>query len=181
MSTILLYRDDGLLAHALAPLGRRLPPSLLAFAAVVPLLAAIVLGAERSEAVVGTVFAWMVLLGGASRGGPLERDRFAWTVPPLLRAGEYAALIWLSPAAGLLVLVALAYRHYDLVYRLRYRGAPPAEWGGGWDGRLVVAWALLALGALPGGFYALGGILGALFVAESVASWLHDDNQGEAE
>jgi hypothetical protein len=46
----------------------------------------------------------------------------------------------------------------------------------------VIAWILLAANALPEGFYVLGGILGALFVAESVASWRSDDDpQGEAE
>ena len=35
----------------------------------------------------------------------------------------------------------------------------------------MIGLALYALDLLPGGFYVLGGILGVLFVAESVASW----------
>jgi hypothetical protein len=134
----------------------------------------------------------LVVLGGASRGGDLERDRFRWAVAPLLRAGEYAALIWLGPAAGFCVLLALAVHHYDIVYRLRYQGrTPPEGLGGGWELRLVIAWILLVADALPDGFYVLGGILGALFVAESVASWLdfsaadtpalYDETEGDAE
>lgn len=175
-------RDDGLLAQTLGRLRTPLPASLLTLLAVSPLAVAIA-GDERATAVVGGVFAWAVVLGGLARGADTSRDRLRWTVPPLLRAGEYAALIWLAPAAALAVLVPVAFRHYDLVYRPRYqRGRLPAELGGGWDGRLVVAWALLALGALPEGLYVLGGILGALFAYDAVASWLRPDpHQGDAE
>lgn len=180
MSALLAYRDDGVLAHLLGRRAHGIAPSLLVVVGILPLAAAIAL-ADNDTAVAGGVLAWLVVLGGLSRGGPLERDRFNWAVPALLRAAEYAALVWLAPAAALALLVPLAFRHYDIVYRLRYQRAAPREWGGGWDGRLVLAWALLAAGALPGGFYALGGILGALFVAESVASWLHHDSDEHPE
>jgi hypothetical protein len=190
MKTLEIYRDDGPLARALG-VTNRFPPSLLAAAAVIPLFVAIV-AQERSEAVVAAVFAWMILLGSLSRGGPIDRDRFRWAVPPLLRAGEYAALIWLAPAAGFAVVLALTFRHYDLVYRLRYQAtAPPRDLGGGWELRLILAWGLLAADALPEGFYALAAILGALFVAECVAGWrrfgttdgsaFYDEGEGEAE
>lgn len=181
MRTLLLYREDGPLARAL---GRPNPfaPSLLLVLAVLPLAVAIVLG-ERSDGVVAAVFAWFIALGGLSRGGNLESDRFRWTVPPLLRAGEYAAIIWLAPAAGLALLVVLAFHHYDIVYRLRYRPPAPLALGGGWDTRLIAAWILLVADALPEGFYAGAGILGALFVAECVASWhkFDEQTQGDAE
>ena len=180
MSALMAYRDDGLLAQLLGRRANPLPPSVAVLLGIVPLAAAIALG-EDSEAVTAAVFAWLIILGGVSRGGPLERDRFNWAVPALLRAGEYAALIWMHPAAALAVLVPLAFRHYDIVYRLRYQRRAPPEWGGGWDGRLLVGWALLALDALPGGFYALGGILGVLFVAESVASWRSHDTHDDFE
>ncbi|MFL5844387.1 MAG: DUF5941 domain-containing protein [Solirubrobacteraceae bacterium] len=179
MKTLLIYRDDGPLAKLL---GRANPvaPSLLLLLAVLPLGVVICLG-ERGDAVVAAVLAWLVLLGGLSRGGNTEADRFAWAIPSLLRAGEYAALIWLAPAATLAVLTPLALRHYDLVYALRYRGGPPTSPTGGWDGRLVIAFVLYVLDALPGGFYVLGGILGALFLADTVASWTrNDDTQGDA-
>jgi hypothetical protein len=178
MTTLLTYRDDGPLAKRF---GRPNPlaPSLLTLVALVPLAVAIGAG-EHSKGVAAAVLAWFVALGGLAGGGPLERDRLNWAVPPLLRAGEYAALIWLWPPAALAVLIPLAFRHYDVVYALRYRGGPPTAPTGGWDGRLVLAWILLAADALPEGFYALGGILGVLFVAECVASWLNHDSEGNA-
>lgn len=201
MSLLEDYRDDGAAARALAPLGRAVPPSLLAVLAVAPVLGVLAAtGASHSRALLAGVVAWFVLLGGASRGGGLERDRFRWAVPPLLRAGEYATLLWLGAAGHALasafaLMVVLAFRHYDLVYRPRYQRRGPAPGVGaaalGWEGRLLAGWLLLVLGALPAGFYVAGGILGALFVAESVASWrrfgadlapsLYDDTQGDAE
>lgn len=178
MKALLLYREDGPLARAL---GRPnpLPPSLLVAAAVLPLGLAIAF-CDASDALVGALLGWMILLGGLSRGGNVERDRFRWTVPALLRGGEYAALIWLAPAAGLALLVVLAFHHYDLVYRLRYHPPAPERLGGGWDLRLAAYWILLVAGVLDEGLYVGAGILGALFVAECVASWRqHDDEQTE--
>ena len=190
MRTLLAYRDDGPLARALGRVGHRVPPSLLSLLSVAPLFAAIAAGAD-SDAARALVFGWLVLLGGLSRGGSLDGDRFRWAVPPLLRAGEYAGLIWLTPRGALPLLIVLAFHHYDLVYRLRYQGRTPPALAGGWDTRLVVAWILLAAGALPEAFYVGAGILGALFVTECVASWrrfsaddrpaLYDDEQGDAE
>ncbi|MDX6640706.1 MAG: hypothetical protein QOF12_1717 [Solirubrobacteraceae bacterium] len=203
MSALDLYRDDGPLARAFAPLGRAAPPSVLVAVAVVPVLVlAAATGADGSRGLLAAAVAWVVLLGGASRGGALERDRFRWAVPPLLRAGEYTLILWMSaagcadgPGAGFALLLALAFRHYDLVYRLRYRGRTPPAWlgavAGGWDGRLVAIWVLLATDALPAGLYALAAALGVLFAAESAASWrsfdagdrpaLYDEGEGEAE
>lgn len=202
-ATLEVYRDDGPLARLLAPVGRALAPSALAALAVLPVLAVMAAtGADGSTALLAGAVGWLVLVGGASSGGPLERDRFRWMVPALVRTGEYTVLLWIStaacsegPAAGFVLLVVLAFRHYDLVYRLRYQGRTPPEWlntaAGGWDGRLVVSWALLAAGALPAGLYALAAILGVLFAAECVASWsgragtaahpTRYDDEGEAE
>jgi hypothetical protein len=170
MRTLLAYRDDGPLARALGRIPHPVRPSLLALLSVLPLFVMIAAG-EDSDATTALVLAWLILLGGLSRGGDLDRDRFRWAVPPLLRAGEYAALIWLSPRGALPLLIVLAFHHYDVVYRLRYQGRTPPQLGGGWEIRLAAAWVLLAAGALPEGFFAAAGILGALFVAECVASW----------
>jgi hypothetical protein len=130
--------------------------------------------------VIAAVLVGFALLGGLSRGGDLDSDRFAWAVPSLLRAGEYAALVWLAPAAGLTLAVVLALHHYDLVYRLRYRPPAPERLGGGWDTRVLIALVLALAGAAATGFYVLAGILGALFAAESVASWKNNNPQGDA-
>jgi hypothetical protein len=181
-----VYRDDGPLARALGTLARplaRVPAPLLILAALLPLLAvAAFAGTDVSDAAAAGVLGWVLLAAGASKGAR-PRARVRWAEPPLLRATEYAALIWIAglegrdayPAAFAL-LAALTFRHYDLVYRLRHRGVVPARWvtalSGGWDGRLVTAFALLALGALPAGYFAAAAVLGGAFVAEAAYGWL---------
>jgi hypothetical protein len=180
-----LYRDDGPPALALgATLGRALPVPALALlvAGALPLAVAVALGSARSaDGTAAGIVAWLVLLGGASSGRPHE-DRLSWLAPPLIRACEYAAIIWLAALAGaqdegaaFALLGALAFRHYDLVYRLRGRGAAPPGWLNrlalGWDGRLIVVCALAIAGALPTALYVLAACLAALFVTESVRAW----------
>ena len=179
------YRDDGPLARALGRnFGGALPlraPALLALAlAPLPVVAAVA-GADAPVGAAAAVLAWAIVLGGASSGRPAT-GLMRWTEPPFLRAIEYGGLIWIAaldgpsayPAAFAL-LAALAFRHYDLVYRLRNLGRPPARWvsrlAGGWELRLLAAFALLAAGALPAGYYAAAVVLGAVFVAESAADW----------
>jgi hypothetical protein len=159
-----VIRDDGLIARALAPLGRRAPVTALALLAVAPPLAAIAV--SRSHALMAGAVAWMVVLGGASAGA--RRDRFDWLVIGLLRAGEYGLLVWIGLDGGFAVIAALTLVHYDLFYRPRHLAAQPPTWfTGGWDGRLVLAWVLLAAGALPVGMYAMAAALGALWLAAS--------------
>jgi hypothetical protein len=188
------YRDDGPLARAI---GIRLPlaPVALVAAGALPLGVAIALtGDGASNGLIAAAIAWLVLLGGLSTGTP-HRDRLRWLVPPLLRLAEYSALVWIAVNAGrssapaaFALLCALAFRHYDLVYRLRHQGAPAPDWlgllAGGWDGRLILGWVLLAAGALPAGFFAEAGLLGAVLVTESAAGWArfagassYDDDQ----
>ena len=120
--------------------------------------------------VAAAVLAWAVLTVGASRGRPAP-EKSRWAQPPLVRATEYAALIWIAalegPAAypaAFALLAALTFRHYDLVYRLRHLGTAPAPWvnalSGGWDGRLVAGFVLLAAGALPAGYFVAAAVLG---------------------
>ena len=109
-----------------------------------------------------------------------ETKYFVKSVPPLVRLGEYATLAWLAaiddavPAAFALI-AALTFRHYDLVYRLRHRAELPPVWlnrlAAGWDGRVIIAWVLLALGTLPAAMFVWAGLLGAVSVAEAAVSW----------
>jgi hypothetical protein len=183
--TLELYRDDGPLARALGrTVGRRipLPPVALLLAAAIPLFAAIAIGGGgASDGVVGAVIAWAVLCAGASSGRP-HTDRLRWAVPAFMRAVEYGGLLWIgalaggtAPAATFALLAVIAFRHYDLVYRLRYQGGPPPRWvgdvAGGWDGRLIAGYVLLLAGAVPAGFYALAVLWAVVFVSESVGSW----------
>ena len=182
---LLLYRDDGPLARAigvaLPPLAR-VPHSLLTLVAIAPMFAVLVaMGDGASHALVGAVLAWLVVVAGAASGAP-PTDAFRWTVPPLLRLAEYAALLWIGALAGesaqpaaFALICALTFHHYDLVYRLRNAGTEPPRWLGdlalGWDGRIVLGYILLVASALPAGFFVAAGLLGAAFVAESIAGW----------
>jgi hypothetical protein len=179
-----VYRDDGPIALALGALPLAVVPApLLILAALVPLLAvAAIWGGDVPHGAAAAVVAWVVLVAGASSGSR-PRPRATWSEPPLLRATEYSALIWIAALEGrdaypaaFALLAALTFRHYDLVYRLRHRGVVPARWvnalSGGWDGRLVVAFVLLLAGALPAGYYAAAAVFGVAFVAEAVYGWL---------
>jgi hypothetical protein len=179
-----LYRDDGPIASALGGLGRRLgvPSPVLAAAAVLPLLVAIAIeGDGASDALAGAVLAWVVVVGGLSAGRP-GKTGFRWAGAPAIRLAEYAGLLWIAslegadgPPAAFALLAALAFRHYDLVYRLRHRGMTPPRWvdlaGLGWEGRLLLVFLMLVVGALPAGLFVLAAILAVVFVAESVAGW----------
>ena len=144
MTALAAYRDDG------------------------PLAAALARALERA----GTPGA------AAARG----EGRFAWAVPPVLRLLEYGALIALSALAGgslpgcFALLAVLAFHHYDIVYRLRHQRIGPPAWlraaGGGWEGRLIGAAALAALGLLAEGTVVAAVVLGVLYVTESVRSWV---------
>jgi hypothetical protein len=179
-----IYRDDGPLARAI---GRALGPAVpvpglaLLLAGVLPLIAAMAIaGGDASPALAGAVIAWLVLTHGLA-GARWPRESFTWAVPPLVRFGEYAGLLWIAAidgdahAGAFALLGALAFRHYDLVYGLRHRAELPPAWlnalAGGWDGRLAVAWVLLAVGALPAGFFVWAALIGAASVAASVMAW----------
>jgi hypothetical protein len=183
--TLELYRDDGPIARALGTMLRPLaevPQILLVVAGAAPMFVLMALkGDGASHAAAGAVLAWLVLVGGASSGRP-PTDRLRWSVAPSLRLAEYAGLLWIGALAGassqpaaFALLCALAFRHYDLVYRLRHQGVTPPRWvgnlAGGWDGRLVLGYILLVAGALPAGFFVAAGLLAIVFVAESIAGW----------
>ena len=180
-----IYRDDGPLARTLGDaLGGavRLPPIVLVAAGALPLLAFLAIdGSGASDGTTALCIGWLVLAAGISSGRP-HTDRLRWAVIPTLRLAEYGGVLWLAaiaggsaPAAAFALLAAVAFRHYDLVYRLRYQGVPPPRWvgdlAGGWEGRLLAGWLLLAADAVPAGFFTLAGLFGAVFVGESIASW----------
>jgi phosphatidylglycerophosphate synthase len=181
-----LYRDDGPVARLIGrALGRAvpLPPTLAIATGAIPLFAAIAAwGDDASPGQVAAAVAWLVLWGGVSAGRPL-RERLRWLTTVALRAAEYTALLWIAAVAGdsskpaaFALLAAIVFRFYETVYRLRTRGTAPPRWvglfAGGWDGRVIVAAVLLAVGALPAGFWIAAGILGAVFVGEAVTGWV---------
>lgn len=136
----------------------------------------------------------------AAERGTKKAGRMSWLVPPVLRALEFGAFIALTllfepdamPACFAL-LCALAFHHYDVVYRLRHQRSGPPQWvrfaGGGWELRLPIACVLAAVGWLEIGMIVAAIALGAIFVAESVNSWrrftqpasLYEDEEDEEE
>ena len=186
MNQLAAYRDDGPLARAIARSARRhgvLPPAILQLLGAVPLVVLIAVkgGDVSNTGIAGAILVFLCFAGHAS--GEPHTDRLRWAAPPILRAVEYTAILWIGAAAGdsaepaaFALICALAFRHYDLVYRFRHQGLSPPAWvalfGLGWDGRLILAWVLLALEALPAGYFVLAAVFAAVFVGESIASWL---------
>ncbi|MFE5513121.1 DUF5941 domain-containing protein [Streptomyces sp. NPDC056529] len=128
------------------------------------------------------------IFAGLAVAQPLK-GALDWLVPPLFRAAEYTTVLVLAarsdspgalPAAFGLV-AAVAYHHYDTVYRIRGgTGAPPA-WlvrvTGGHEGRTLLVTVLAALLAGRGDDFTLA--LTALAVAvalvvlvESIRFWV---------
>ncbi|OKI00652.1 transferase [Streptomyces sp. CB02923] len=114
--------------------------------------------------------------------GPLD-----WLVPPLFRAGEYVAVLVLAarsdadqalPAAFGLV-AAVAYHHYDTVYRIRVGTGAPPRWlvraAGGHEGRTLLVVLLAALLHSTGFTIALtvlALVLALLVLVESIRFWV---------
>ncbi|MFB8311844.1 DUF5941 domain-containing protein [Streptomyces sp. NPDC055961] len=181
--------DSGPIASAVAKAARRLP----APAPVVALLAAVLMVAGAlvlpfGDARLVAVAAGYAILSGVAVARPLK-GALDWLVPPLFRAAEYTTVLVLAarsdvpqalPAAFGLV-AAVAYHHYDTVYRIRGgTGAPPA-WlvrvTGGHEGRTLLVTVLAALLADRGDDFTLA--LTALAVAvalvvlvESIRFWV---------
>ncbi|MGA5605302.1 DUF5941 domain-containing protein [Streptomyces griseoincarnatus] len=127
-----------------------------------------------------------VICSAAAVGRPLT-GRLDWLVPPLFRAAEYGTVLVLAadaevngalPAAYGLV-SAVAYHHYDTVYRIRGdAGAPPRPLVraiGGHEGR-TLAVAVLAAVLTASGFTvaltALAVAVALVVLAESIRFWV---------
>ncbi len=110
-----------------------------------------------------------------------------WLVPPVFRAAEYGTVLILAaraevngalPAAFGLV-AAVAYHHYDTVYRIRGNtGAPPA-WLvrsiGGHEGRTLLVTVLAAALAATGltvALTALAVVVALVVLTESIRFWI---------
>lgn len=110
-----------------------------------------------------------------------------WLVPPFFRAAEYGTVLALAasadvsgalPAAFGLV-AAVAYHHYDTVYRIRGNaGAPPATLVravGGQEGRtllVTVAAALLTAAQFKAALTVLAVVVAVVVLAESIRFWV---------
>lgn len=150
--------DSGPLAQFLARLARKMPTPGPAYAAFVA-SAAVVLAAWLAPygswwPVLGA--GGYVLLSPVAPARPLK-GALDWLVPPFYRAAEYGTVLLLAakadvngalPAAFGLV-AAVAYHHYDTVYRIRGDAGAPPQWLvwaiGGHEGRTLLVTVLAAL------------------------------------
>ncbi|MFC9842071.1 DUF5941 domain-containing protein [Streptomyces sp. NPDC060223] len=160
-------------------------PAYVAFAAG----ALVVLGAALAPygswwPVLGAVI--YVLLSPAALARPLK-GALDWLVPPIYRAAEYGTVLVLAvkaevngalPAAFGLV-AAVAYHHYDTVYRIRGNAGAPPHWLvraiGGHEGRtllVVVLAALLTAEQFKVALTALAAAVALLVLVESIRFWV---------
>jgi hypothetical protein len=149
--------DSGPLAQALTRIARRVslraPAHTALVGTAVVLLAAWFGGYGSWVPVLGAVF--YVLQSPLAVARPLKGS-LDWLVPPLFRAAEYCTVLILAakaevngalPAAFGLV-AAVAYHHYDTVYRIRGNAGAPPAWlvraTGGHEGRTLLVTVLAA-------------------------------------
>ncbi|MFD3544313.1 DUF5941 domain-containing protein [Streptomyces sp. NPDC058655] len=126
------------------------------------------------------------LLAGAAVARPLK-GALDWLVPPVFRAAEYTTVLILAAGAdvpGALpaafgLIAAVAYHHYDTVYRIRGGTGAPPHWLvrtiGGHEGRVlltVVLAAVLARDAFPVALTAMAVFVAIVVLAESIRFWV---------
>lgn len=128
------------------------------------------------------------VFAGAAVSRPLK-GALDWLVPPFFRAAEYCTVLILAarsevngalPAAFGLV-AAVAYHHYDTVYRIKGGSGAPPRWlvrlAGGHEGRTLVVAVLAAALATRGTDFtlaltALAVGIALLVVVESIRFWV---------
>ncbi|MFD5391538.1 DUF5941 domain-containing protein, partial [Streptomyces sp. NPDC127074] len=183
--------DSGPLAELVAKAAPRKASSYLA-----PLSAALGAAAVLAGTAVAGFGSWVpvgcavlyAVLAGVAVAAPLKGP-LDWLVPPLFRAAEYGTILILAayaevngalPAAFGLV-AAVAYHHYDTVYRIRGgTGAPPRRLVraiGGHEGRAVVVTAAAALlhhqnQGFTIALTALAAVLALAVLIESIRFWV---------
>jgi phosphatidylglycerophosphate synthase len=181
--------DSGPLAEGLARvLPKRLPGfavlaiALLGGAAVVAVSALTGYGTVWPALAAAVYVVTSALAVARPLTGPLD-----WLLPPLFRAAEYLTVLALAakadvngalPAAFGLV-AAVAYHHYDTVYRIRGDAGAPPSWLvraiGGHEGRtllVAVLAALLTASQFKVALTAVAVVIALLVLAESIRFWV---------
>ncbi|MGW2783681.1 DUF5941 domain-containing protein [Streptomyces populi] len=150
--------DSGALAEYLTRFTGRLPR-------VAPAVVALVAGAVVvTSAALAPYGGWLPVLGAAvyvllSPAALLRplKGALDWLVPPFYRAAEYLTVLALAVNAGMNgvlpaafgLVAAVAYHHYDTVYRIRGNAGAPPHWLvraiGGHEGRTLLVTVLAAL------------------------------------
>ncbi|MBK3564247.1 MULTISPECIES: DUF5941 domain-containing protein [unclassified Streptomyces] len=177
--------DNGPLASFMARVnpGRLGAPLLIALAGTAILAVSLFSGVTWAPVVGALVYA---LTSGQALSRPLK-GALDWLVPPLFRAAEYCTVLVLAakaevngalPAAFGLV-AAVAYHHYDTVYRIRGNAGAPPAWLvraiGGQEGRtllVTVLAAALTASQFPVALTVLAVAVALLVLVESIRFWV---------
>ncbi|MFB8120356.1 DUF5941 domain-containing protein [Streptomyces sp. NPDC055962] len=182
--------DSGPLAQTVASVLRRpgggFTAPLLAFAGALVIVAAALFAPYGDWLTAGAAVVYAVL-SGLAVSRPLK-GALDWLVPPVFRAAEYGTILALAarsdvphavPAAFGLV-SAVAYHHYDTVYRIRGGTGAPPRWLvrtiGGHEGRTLVVTVLAAVLVHGSGFTtaltALAAAVALVVLVESIRFWV---------
>lgn len=184
--------DSGPLAEAVAGGFKRRAQSLPGFLPLaIALLGGTVLVATAAFTDYGSLWPAVaaviyVVTSGLAVARPLK-GALDWLVPPVFRAAEYCTVLVLAahadvngalPAAFGLV-AAVAYHHYDTVYRIRGGTGAPPHWLvraiGGHEGRIlafVLAAALLNNSDFTLALTALAVAVALVVLVESIRFWV---------
>lgn len=186
-STVVAYRDDGTLSKGMGALvAGQLPPLPPLIAGTFVSAVLLMIGVAGTDGLAVFAPAVTLLLAGPGSSHPHD-GRVDWLVPPILRVTEYVFIAAvgfahdLPPGLIFLLLGAMAFHHYDLVYRLRQRVYPPAwlsTFGLGWDGRMLAVSLAVIATQVTWGFALLAGYLWVLFGWESLTCWLAAPRSG---
>lgn len=173
-----------LLQRAVRGVPRHMAPAIAALGALALMLATALSGYGSWWPVLGAAVYALTSAAAVSRPlkGPLD-----WLVPPVFRAAEYGTILLIAakadvngalPAAFGLV-AAVAYHHYDTVYRIRGGTGAPPHWLvraiGGHEGRTLVVTAiavLLTATDFTVALTALAGFVALVVLAESIRFWV---------
>lgn len=182
--------DSGPVAELAGRLVGRMAPGAGIVAALIGsaalLWAAWAYGFGARQVIVAAVF--YAVLAGAAVARPLK-GALDWLVPPVFRAAEYTTVLILAakadvpgalPAAFGLV-AAVAYHHYDTVYRIRGGTGAPPHWLvrtiGGHEGRVLLITVLASVLAsravdFPVALTALAVFVALVVLLESIRFWV---------
>ncbi|MFB7240956.1 transferase [Streptomyces populi] len=180
--------DSGALAEYLTRFAGRLPRTAPAVVALVAGAVVVTCAALAPYGgwlpVLGAVV--YVLLSPAALLRPLK-GALDWLVPPFYRAAEYLTVLALAVNAGMNgvlpaafgLVAAVAYHHYDTVYRIRGNAGAPPHWLvraiGGHEGRtllVTVLAALLTAAQFKVALTALAVAVALLVLIESIRFWV---------
>jgi hypothetical protein len=175
--------DSGPLATVLFRLPVKAPAPFVALAGALVLTAGLLFGGAGAAWSGALLVAYLLGAGLAVRR-TLDH-KLDWLVPPVFRAAEYAVVAILAAkivpdavGAAYGLIAAVAYHHYDTVYRLRGGHPAPPRWLtwaiGGHEGRVLLVVLLAAFGedVFRPALIVLAAVIAVIVLAESTAFWV---------